>query len=62
MDPELQGPDPVWDCVLSGKGHVYYSLAIIVILAVVMGGHVGAIIAALSAATFADLWAHQYLH
>lgn len=63
VDPELKGPDRVWECIKSGKGHVYYSLALLLILswdcehlwaAVAIGAIVGGVIG--------DLWAHEYLH
>jgi hypothetical protein len=66
MDPELQGKDPLWAFLLSGKAHIFYALIAIMFLAVIVdaGGPrwFSCIIAALACGVFADCWAHQVLH
>ena len=66
MDPELVGADPVWKCLRSGKGHIYYGCIGIMILSVaVCAGAprwLGAITAALACGVFVDCWSHQVLH
>jgi uncharacterized membrane protein YczE len=66
MDPELVGPDPVWKCIKSGKGHVYFILILAMILAVAVSAGaprwLSGVVAALIAGVFSDLWAHLYLH
>jgi hypothetical protein len=66
LDPELIGPDPVWKCIKSGKGHIYYALALAFFLNIavaagapwwlctITGGLIGGV--------FADCWGHEVLH
>jgi len=66
MDPELVGPDPVWECLRSGKGHIYYAcLGIMLVTLAVSAGAppwLDAISFGLACGVFADCWAHQVLH
>jgi hypothetical protein len=66
MDPELQGPDPLWKFLLSGKAHVFYGLIGIIVLAVAVDAGaprwLDAIVAVLAGGIFADAWAHQFLY
>ena len=66
MDPEQQGPDPVWKLIKSGKGHIYYSLAAIIVLAIIVAAGaprwLDAITAALAGGIFGSCWAHEFLH
>jgi group I intron endonuclease len=65
VDPPLIGPDPVWACVRSGKGHCYYALAGILLLSVVVARRsprAAALTAGLACGCIADLWAHLYQH
>lgn len=66
MDPELQGKDPLWAFLLSGKAHVYYALIIMMVLSVIVvaGGPrwLACITGMFACGIFADSWAHQFLH
>jgi len=65
MDPALVGPDPVWQSIKQGKGHIYVALAIIVVLAVVIAPAAprsAALIAALAGGVFSDCWSHLVCH
>lgn len=67
MDPELKGPDLVWNCIKTGKGHIYYSLAGIFLCSLLMEIFVckswgNVIISGLACGVFADCWAHEVLH
>lgn len=66
MDPELTGRDPVLDCVLRGKGHIYYALtlAFFVTVAVAAGAPrwLCVVSGGMLCGVFADCWAHEVLH
>jgi uncharacterized membrane protein YjjB (DUF3815 family) len=65
FDPPLVGPDPVWKLLVSGKGHVFYALAGIAALALIVAPsspRAAALTAGLACGCIADLWSHQYLH